>query len=85
MIKYWCEVCPVCREGYLFVYKREDTGVMYLHCEECESAFSEVGDVDKPDGGFRGEYIDSIVATWDDIRQTAWEAAVKGKIVSEGQ
>ncbi len=80
MIKYWCELCPVCQEGYLFIYRRKDTGHLYLHCDECESAFAQVRDIEKEDGGFIGDEIDSIAATWEDIRGTQWEDLVKGQV-----
>lgn len=31
--------CPFCRQGRLYAYREEDSGDIYLHCEECEQGY----------------------------------------------
>ncbi|MCB9586705.1 MAG: hypothetical protein H6718_14995 [Polyangiaceae bacterium] len=36
--------CPFCDQGRLFAFREEDSGDIYLHCEECERGYRD------PDG-----------------------------------
>ncbi len=68
---YWHSVCPVCEEGRLFVTKIEDSGDLFLLCEECESAWSRPEEID-PDVNFDFKGLKVQRAGHTDIEGAGW-------------
>ena len=75
MNRYWYTTCRLCGQGRLFIFKKQDTNELYLHCEECESGWcdpSRIGDMDSSfltlDEGFKAEF-----AAWTDIENAHWQ------------
>ncbi|MGV3654112.1 MAG: hypothetical protein ACO1N5_07815 [Noviherbaspirillum sp.] len=68
---YWHSVCPVCEQGRLFVTKIQDTGELFLLCEECESAWLTPEEIDvKKHFDFQGMSIHR--AGREDIEHSEW-------------
>jgi hypothetical protein len=71
-MRYWYQVCPVCEEGRLFVRKIAEPEKLFLLCEECESAWSLPGEVDKRTGNFAFQGNKIVFADEDAIRVAGW-------------
>jgi len=72
MLKYWYKSCPVCGQGRLFVMKRRDDEVLFLLCEECESAWSAPDKVNDLSKNVSFEGIAFGYATEADIERANW-------------
>jgi len=51
-----------------------DTGILYLHCEECEWAWDDPTGVDDPDRGKLGIDLESDYASEQQIGEMGWLA-----------
>lgn len=70
-MEYWHSLCPICEQGRLFVTKNQDTGMLFLLCEECESAWQTPEEIDvKKHYDFQGMKIHR--ADLEDIENYAW-------------
>ena len=74
MARYSYVVCRRCKQDALFVMRRRDTGELYLHCEECEWAWSSPTDTDNVTKGFLGLEIDGTYASKEEIEKAGWSA-----------
>ena len=71
-MKYWYQLCPVCEQGRLFVRKAVGASRLFLLCEECESAWSLPGEVDRNTGNFAFEGNNLVFADGDAIKESGW-------------
>lgn len=66
------KVCSRCRQTALFIMRRQDSGMLYLHCEECEWAWDYPDDVESIAKGFLGLEVDGEYATQGEVDDAGW-------------
>jgi uncharacterized protein (DUF983 family) len=72
MARYWYTICPVCKQGRLFIHVRDDTVELFLRCEECERAWNAPDQIHCGTGAFLAVDIDSHPADVDTLRERGW-------------
>lgn len=72
---YWFGVCPRCAgQGRLVIRSDADDGELFLHCDECESAWAGPWEVGEAGKGFWGYQRKSHYADKREILQRGWGA-----------
>jgi hypothetical protein len=71
-MRYWLKTCPTCGQGRLFIMRMNDAGNLYLHCEECESTWTDPARADDPMQGELGIDFDSEYASEQEIQGGGW-------------
>lgn len=71
---FWYKICPFCSQGRLFIFKKTETGELYLHCEECERGYNDVQNLDIAHSFLTlMEDFDAESADEEDIKSAGWE------------
>ena len=72
--------CPLCRQGRLFAYREEDSGNIYLHCEECEWGWLDPKRLRAEDGFLTLDVpSDARPASRDEVLASQWRALLIGE------
>jgi hypothetical protein len=75
MKRFWHTTCRNCdHQGRLVVMKHCTSGRLYLHCDECESGWSDPSSIDDRSAKFLALDEDSKPADWRDIELARWQA-----------
>jgi hypothetical protein len=73
MNKYRYKMCPRCQQDALYVMQRRDDGELFLHCEECEWAWTTLEAATTIEKGFLGLDIEATYATSEAITKAGWD------------
>ena len=71
-MNYWYENCPRCNQGRLFIMRLDDSGKLYLHCEECEWAWDDPTLITQVEAGRLGIDYESEFAESSEIQAAGW-------------
>jgi hypothetical protein len=69
---YWYKTCPRCRQGRLFIMRRDNEAGLHLHCEECEWVWDCPSQITQAGAGTLGIEYESEHASLDDIEASGW-------------
>lgn len=71
---FWFKICPLCKQGRLFVFKNLSNGKLYLHCEECEQGYYNPNELNKENAFLTlTENFEATEATAEDIKEFKWD------------
>ncbi len=65
-------VCKICRQGFLEIVKDENSGIMYVCCDDCEAEWSTPEDAILGQNGTRGKYGKICYPKYDEINKIGW-------------
>lgn len=71
-MQYWYKTCPRCRQGRLFIMRLDESGRLYLHCEECEWAWDDPSLLENSEEATLGIDFMSEYATREQIEAGGW-------------
>ncbi len=69
----WVGQCPVCGQGRQVIARENDTGKMYVVCEECESEWQNPEDAQAKKPASRDLFGRSTYLTREEIASHPWE------------
>lgn len=82
MEAYWYQVCPKCDgQGRLVLSKRDETGKLFIRCDECESAWNSVEEICDKKKIFLSLDVPSSYATLKEAETYGWGKLAKHKYV----
>jgi hypothetical protein len=70
---FWFKICPFCRQGRLFIYRKLNKDQLYFHCEECEREYYHPENIDMEHAVLNlSEDKTTIEATEADLNRFGW-------------
>ena len=79
-IGYCIEWCPVCKQGWIFVYKEKDSGTLFIACQECLSEWVSPESLKKQVVPTQNVFKPASLADMDDIQYLKWNKYIIGEI-----
>ena len=75
--KYKVSWCPVCNQGWVEIVKEENTGMLFLCCDECEAEWTNPDEIGIPYKGSRFKFGKIIEPSYDEIVDKGWKNCIE--------
>lgn len=70
--QYKVDSCPICLQGYVEIVKEQETGKLFVCCDECEAEWETPEDVKQKKQGTRCKFGKVTEPTYDEICNMNW-------------